>query len=253
VGVTEQTYTGEALKPAVTVTDGETDITDQCDFAYSNNTNVGTATVTVTGKATSTNYTGKTTKTFIIVRSMDNLFSGSNLWTGYVAEEDLDKPDGLSAYIITALGEETATAVAIDYIPKGEPVLLKRDESTENSYTGYAGTGTAPTGNLLRAATATSQPAAYRDYLLYRDAFVLSAEGTLATGKVYLPAPQASQSRTATRSIIIDGDGTTSMDGRPWATDQEDGAWHDMQGRKYDNRPTKKGLYIHNGKKEVVR
>lgn len=29
--------------------------------------------------------------------------------------------------------------------------------------------------------------------------------------------------------------------------------WYDVQGWKYDSQPTKKGLYIHNGKKVVIR
>ena len=251
--IADQIYTGSAFTPAVTVKDGETDITDQCDFAYSDNINVGTATVTITAKTTSTNYTGKTTKTFTIARSMENLFSGSNVWTGYVAEDDLAKPDGLMAYIITALGEETATAKAIDYIPKGEPVLLKRSSTAVNFYLASAGTGTAPTGNLLKAATATSQPTAFRDFVLYQDAFVLVSGGTLATGKVYLPVPQASQSRAASRSIVIDDDGETTNMGEELRvkSEESDDNWYDLSGRKLDGKPAKKGLYIHNGKKVV--
>ena len=65
--IADQTYTGAALTPAVTVKDGETDITDQCDIVYKNNTDVGTATVTITAKAASTLYSGETTTTFEIV------------------------------------------------------------------------------------------------------------------------------------------------------------------------------------------
>jgi hypothetical protein len=49
------------------VKDGETDITAQCDITYKNNTNVGTATVTITAKASSTLYSGETTTTFSII------------------------------------------------------------------------------------------------------------------------------------------------------------------------------------------
>ena len=54
-------YTGSALMPAVTVSSPAT--TNDYDVSYSNNTAVGTATVTVTGK---NNYTGAVTKTFEI-------------------------------------------------------------------------------------------------------------------------------------------------------------------------------------------
>ena len=64
--IPEQTYTGSAITPAITVQDGTTTLTEGTDYtiAYSDNTNVGTATVTVTGKG---NYTGTKTATFSIV------------------------------------------------------------------------------------------------------------------------------------------------------------------------------------------
>ena len=248
--IEDQAYTGSALTPAVTVKDGETDITDQCDITYSDNTNVGTATVTITAKASSTAYTGETTTTFIIVRPMENLFADGCSWTGYVAEEDLLLPDFLTAYIITALGEGTVTATPLEYVPKGEPVLLKREDNTKNSYAGIAGMGTAPTGNLLKVASASSQPTAFRDYGLYQDAFVLIGGGTLATGKVYLPVPQ-SQSRIATCTIVIEGETTSLRNVNVEIAESEE--WFDLQGRKLDGKPAKKGVYIHNGKKEVVR
>ena len=60
-------YTGSELKPAVTVTSPAT--TNDYDVSYSNNTAVGTATVTVTGK---NNYTGTVTKTFEITTHVHN-------------------------------------------------------------------------------------------------------------------------------------------------------------------------------------
>jgi hypothetical protein len=69
--IADQTCTGAALTPAVTVKDGTTDITAQCDIAYKNNTDVGTATVTITAKAASTLYSGETTTTFDIFHKSD--------------------------------------------------------------------------------------------------------------------------------------------------------------------------------------
>ena len=56
-----------AITPTVTVKDGTTNISSECDFAYSDNQNTGTATVTISAKATSTDYSGTTTTTFNIV------------------------------------------------------------------------------------------------------------------------------------------------------------------------------------------
>ena len=66
--IANQTYTGSAITPAVTVTLGATTLVRNTDYtvAYANNTNVGTATVTVTGIGS---YTGSKQTTFQIVRA----------------------------------------------------------------------------------------------------------------------------------------------------------------------------------------
>ncbi len=68
--ITDQTYTGEAITPTVTVKDGETTLVPNTDYtvAYSNNVNAGTATVTVTAVAGS-DYSGTATKTFTIAKA----------------------------------------------------------------------------------------------------------------------------------------------------------------------------------------
>ena len=65
VKVSDQVWTGKALKPAVTVKDGNVTLKKDSDYtvSYSANKGIGTAKVTVTGKGS---YTGKITKTFKI-------------------------------------------------------------------------------------------------------------------------------------------------------------------------------------------
>ena len=248
-----QTCTGSEIKPAITVKDGTTDITGECDFAFADNKAVGTATVTITAKASSNAYAGETTTTFDILRQMKDLFADGNQWTGYVAQEDLALPDGLTAYTVTALGETTATAAALGYIPQGEPVLLCRSDKTSNLYRARAGSGTVPATNLLQAASSTNQPRAYQDYVLYQDAFILTSGGTLATGKVFLPIPSANASRAVARSIVLDDGETTGMEDVRWQTEEGSGDWYSIDGRKLDGKPTRKGVYIQNGKKVVVK
>ena len=67
--IPDQEWTGDPIEPAITVMDGETDISKEMDIAYSDNTSVGEATVTITAKATSTIYSGSTTTTFNIVKA----------------------------------------------------------------------------------------------------------------------------------------------------------------------------------------
>ena len=65
--IADQTFTGSAITPAITVMDGTTDISDQCDFAYSDNVDVGTATVVISAKESSTAYAGERSMTFNII------------------------------------------------------------------------------------------------------------------------------------------------------------------------------------------
>lgn len=64
--IPDQAYTGGAIRPSVTVADGAKSLDKDTDYvlSYKNNTNVGTATVTVMGKG---GYTGSKNATFKIV------------------------------------------------------------------------------------------------------------------------------------------------------------------------------------------
>jgi hypothetical protein len=248
-GIADQDWTGSAIEPAIVVKDGETDITSECDITITDNTAVGTANVAITAKAESTEYADGISTTFSILRRMENLFRDSYTWTGYVAQEDLALPSGLTAYTVTALNGATATATALDYIPQDVPVLLGRTDNTVNLYRASAGSGTAPTENLLQAASSTNQPTAFQDYVLYQDAFYLVSGGTLADGKVFLPAGGGT---TAPRLNIALGNGeTTSLTPDPSPTGEGSGYWYTLDGRKVNGQPLKKGLYIHNGRKVV--
>ena len=85
VEVQAQTYTGKALKPPVTVKLGKTTLKKGTDYtvSYKNNTNVGTAMVTITGKG---GYIGTLTKTFKIVPKTTSLTSVTGISKGFTAK-----------------------------------------------------------------------------------------------------------------------------------------------------------------------
>lgn len=76
ITVSDQVYTGNALKPEVKVYNGSTVVsTSDYTVSYSNNINVGYATVTVTASSSwgsSGNYTGTATKQFAITEYISN-------------------------------------------------------------------------------------------------------------------------------------------------------------------------------------
>ena len=95
--ISAQSYTGTAIEPDITVTCGTKTLVRNTDYTvqYSDNTNVGTATVTVTGIG---NYSGTGSKTFqITAKSLDNVNIGSisdKTYTGSVINPSVTVKDG---------------------------------------------------------------------------------------------------------------------------------------------------------------
>ena len=95
--ITNQTYTGSAITPSVTVKDGDTTLVKDTDYtvSYSNNVNTGTATVTITGKG---NYSGTKEVTFTIVsKSLANATVSSitnQTYTGSAITPSVTVKDG---------------------------------------------------------------------------------------------------------------------------------------------------------------
>lgn len=73
--ISNQTYTGSAIKPTVTVTYKGTKLTLNEDYtvSYKNNTNIGKATVTITGKGDYANITAKTVNFNIVPVKVQNV------------------------------------------------------------------------------------------------------------------------------------------------------------------------------------
>ena len=69
--IANQTYTGSAIEPQLTVKNGEIALVKDTDYtvSYANNTDIGTATATVTGTG---NYTGSVNVNFTIASSVQN-------------------------------------------------------------------------------------------------------------------------------------------------------------------------------------
>ena len=154
-------------------------------------------------------------------------------------------------------------------IPAYTPVLILRnseEELTEAICAAYSQDGTAAEtvqeggnfwfiGNPADEATEPSGLTDAKHYILYNNEFVLvdTDEGipahrcVLKLNDQVLSAPRL--------QIVIDGE-TTSLS-EELRVKSEDIAtaegWYTIDGRKLDKQPTKKGLYIYNGKKYVIK
>lgn len=247
-------YDGTAKAPTCSVSnlvDG-----DNCNVTVSVGVHsaVGTYTATASGLtgADRENYAlpAANTQVYEIVRPMTGIeFTASKHWNTYYAFENLATPTGLTAYIVTGVNGTAATTSEIGYIPEGVGVLLYSanvgSDFKASAYTGAAGSFTANKLNGSTSATALDSEAGY---ILYGDAFVLTTGGTLPANRCYLPVNIGA----STRSLTIDGgDGTTSLY-KVNIEEMGDDKWFDLQGQRIE-KPKKKGLYIHDGKKVVIK
>ena len=96
--IADQTYTGSAITPTLTVKDGGTTLTLNTDYevAYEKNVNAGSATATITGKG---NYTGTASKTFTIgpktlTADMVTLSAESFTYNGETQKPEVTVADG---------------------------------------------------------------------------------------------------------------------------------------------------------------
>jgi beta-xylosidase len=169
LGTSTYTYDGTAKTPAVSVKDGETVLAAGTDYtvSYSNNTEEGTATVTITGAG---NYAGTATQTFAI--------------TGKAADT-LTVNLGTSVYTYDGTAKTPAVTVS-----DGSTVLTEEADYTV-SYTNNVNAGTATvtvtgegnyTGIITRTFTITGKAAAALTVILGASSYTY--DGTAKTPSV---------------------------------------------------------------------
>jgi len=251
-------YNGETQKPEVTVSDKmtvkevETEIITADDYTVTNEggLEVGTYTVTVTGKG---NYTGEVTKTFEIDHrtvTADELgVSGEgNYGSYYHATEDLSLPEGYSAYIVSGITGAAATLTAISYIPKATPVIVSQSDDSDQAE------GAATGGNMMQHADGDVTVASISGtvYGLYNNV-LMRVSGAIPAGKNYLVVAGAAGAPKLT--FVVDkgqGEGSATAIGTIETSETDHDAWYTLDGRRLQQNPSQKGLYIRNGQKVVV-
>ncbi len=228
--------------------------------SYSNNTNVGTATVTFTGIG---NYQGTLTEEFDILRQLDIHFSENNVWASYYAEENLEIPEGLQAYIVTEIGQTEVEVEQIDYIPQHVGVLLTWEEpvyAEQEEYLAYAYEGTTREFDdnlLMGCSTATAVSTLDTDskniYILYNDNFVKTTSGTIPAFRCYLEVEDESGAQARLGITIDDSEINGISENVVMNSGKFANSIYDLNGRRMESSTLKKGMYILNGKKVVVK
>ena len=133
-------YTGDVLEPAVTVMDGSTNVTSHFNFTYSDNINIGVATVTISAKSTSTLYKGSTTKTFNIVAPKKDIATNADITINEIADQAWKNGNPVTPKITVLDGETDITShFDITYSNNtaiGEATVTISAKSTSTLYKG---------------------------------------------------------------------------------------------------------------------
>ena len=170
----------------------------------------------------------------------------------YVAQGNVTIPSGVTAYTVKLDGESlTYTALdASTVIPEGTALLLYGEAKTyEFPYT--LATASTITDNSLKASTGEGVTADGTQYILANVdgtlGFYQATTGTtIAAGKAYLEV-----SAETAKAVKFFGIGTTTGISNVSTTTADKGAYYNLQGMKVV-RPAK-GIFIHNGKKMVIK
>lgn len=189
--VPDQQWTGEAITPVVKVYNGDVVLEKGTDYdvVFSNNTDVGEASYTVSGKGS--HYTGKVTKTFQITKE-------------FIDIEDNDKIS------ITGLGDQTYN-FGIDISPKftlsydGVDMVAREDYSYRFTDNKNVGTATLTVTGMGRFKGTLTYTFNILPYDISDDTLVLEKGAFEYTGAVIKPAPASVMS--GDKTIITDFSG----------------------------------------------
>ena len=171
---------------------------------------------------------------------------------------------GTEVYYVSGVTPTTVTLTTTNgTVPADLPVLIYHANGGEVTLTKVDGSdGTIPDGitaNTQFHGTATALASipgftAGSTYALYGGKFLLvDTDAGIAAHKCWLTLSTPNAARQL--SIVIN-DETSGIESEKVIVNSEEFAaatvWYDLQGRKLDGKPTKKGLYIYKGKKTVI-
>lgn len=232
----------------------------------------GNHVITIQGKDGS-NYTGSFIATYIKLTFWDTTPDDATKGTTaavYCASQNLKVNESFEAHYVTNLENNVLTLTKVEageskknYIPANQPMILISDATpapmgfTLKPYTDTE-VVTIPEGsNLLKVVTAEGglAVALTQVYIFSLGEFVLTKEGTMSKGKFYLDNPNYSTPAPSRGSLRIVSDDTTGINTSLYLdTDSHHSdTWYTIGGQKLNKKPTRKGLYLQNGRKIVIK
>lgn len=187
----------------------------------------------------------------------------SREWASYYnSEKDLVTPDGLEAYVVTAVSETAVSVQKIDYIPQYQAVLLKRvGENVEEPIAAkeYLGELPAIDAEPAEEYTGTDEQLEVSPlltngtvYVLYNDGFTRATKGSIPANRGFLMLTKEPQQSRLT--IIEEGESTGIADVQHATPNVQHSTFnvYNLNGQRVDV-PQKNKLYIVNGKKTIIK
>ena len=254
------------------VKDGSTTLVENTDYTQETVEDGSDKIITITGMG---NYTGGARGIYANPKFDDPDGDGGSGQAAavYMAKRDLSCPSGINPYIIRKVNPSMGTAVItpLDYIPVDVPVLLLSDDEVA----GFVASPKDPStpevtaqtknSNLLKVSAGGETVGAAQIYMFYKGEFVLTKAGTLGEGKFYLYNPNYANTSTSgnsgsseargTLQFIIDDEEPTGITEFETSTTKKPDTdiWYTLDGRRLSVKPTKAGIYIHQGQKEYIK
>jgi hypothetical protein len=279
----EETFS-VAAKPAVAYTDGENKVSLALTDATTTNTADSKLYYTTDGSEPTTGSTLLTadgdiditedmTTIKVLALDADGNYSeivtqgvayayyltASKEWTTYYSPKTFTVPDGLKAYTVTSVttpaNGESGTVVVAEQtvIAKDTPMLIYNENAGTTKYRVYTTTdqtisGTATEFKGVDVATPLPNDGTPR-YVLVDGVFLRTTGGMLPANRCYLEF--SSTPAAARRFSIAVGDKTTAIESVGITTQEGEGQWYDLQGRRV--MQPQKGIYVIGGKKVVIK
>ena len=210
------------------------------------------------------NYVGQTTESnvFTLYQGYEIVVAANEYATYYKDEALYIEDEDAQLYTITAVGKETATATEVTTAAANMPILVKNN-STETktillipttdqtpddvtAYEGFRGT--------LEATTIAASTENQTNYAFNGKQFVYVKNALdIAANKAWLEIPTGMMA--GARAINLVFGETTGLSEKGIVNSEKfaTATWYDLNGRKLQGIPTKKGIYIFNGRKVVVK
>ena len=206
-------------------------------------------------------YTGETPRTVSITlyEGYEVTVPAKSFVTYYKDENLYVENNDVKLYTISSVSDtEVVLSDPLSVAPAKTPLLVYNGSDAANTFLLIPTTDKQP--DLVTPATEfkgtldgikVSDISAKAVYILYNNKFMRTTTGSIVANKAYIVLGSSSGARQLT---IIGGETTGVEELKNSGIEElKSDAWYSLDGRKLDGQPTRKGAYIHGGRKEVVR